>query len=360
MAVKCGSEVANGMPVTPLEIGKLREIARCSGPCVTIFLPAYRPGDQTLHSAARLLRNFVQEASRALGVPPDGDLLQPLSAMARDAGTDQGCHWPRALFRCPQCFETVFLREAAPAKCFAGGRIHILPVLGELHLPPEFYLLRVSRKRAGFFRVRFSLEPLPMPGHLPDNVDAFLNLDKPDHDRENRSPAGPAANRRIRFGTGAPRETDPESAAYYRALDRAIQELHPKAPLILAGVQEEVAVYREVSSHPELVAGAIGENSSDEEVVGRGYAMLREAAIERGVRELAEAFHRLAPARLLTEPKAASAAAAEGRVARLFVRAGAGDELINAAAVETIARSGDVQLLPRERMEHPIVAALRY
>jgi hypothetical protein len=346
--------------VTPLEIGKLREIARSSGPCVTIFLPAYRPGDQTLHSAARLLRNFVQDAARALGVPPDGDLLQPLNAMARDSSTDQGCHWPRALFRSPEFFETVFLREPAPVKCFAGRGIYVLPVLGELNLPPEFYFLRISRKHAGFSRVRFSLERLPMPGNLPDNVDAFLNLDKPDHDRENRAPAGPAANRRIRFGTGAPRETDPDSAAYYRALDRAIQELHPKAPLILGGVEEEIALYREVSSHPELVAGTIGENSPDQEVVDRGYALLREAAIERGLQELADASNRLAPARFLTEPKAISAAAAEGRVLRLFVRAGTDDELTNAAAVETIAHSGDVTLLPGDRMEDQIAAALRY
>lgn len=227
--------------MTPLQIDKIRELVRFRAPCVTIFLPNYRRGDQALNSSAKLLRNLAQDAGRRLEtshVPAREieELLAPLRSMAEDPRADEGCHWPRALLRASGAFETIFLRQPAAAKTFAGPRFHVLPLLGELNLPSEFYVLKISRKHAGFFRVQYSVEPLPMPGHLPDNLTDFLNLDKPDHDRENRSFAGPGANRRIRFGTSAERETEPESASYYRALDHAVRELNLKAPLILAGV----------------------------------------------------------------------------------------------------------------------------
>ncbi len=332
---------------------------------MTIFLPAYRPGEQTLHSTARLLRNFVQDAARQLETSHlakrDADaLLQPLRAMADDPRTDEGCHWPRALLRSSAAFETVFLRQPVAAKSLTGERFHVLALLGELNLPAEYYLLKISRKHAALFRAQFSLEALPLPANLPDNADDFLNIQKPDHDRENRSSAGPSANRRIRFGTGAERETEPDYAAYYRALDSALHELTRKAPIILAGVDQETALFRELSSEASLLAGAIGDGEPGQETIERGYALLRAAALERVTKSLNEAKERSAPSRFSVNPEIILDAAAEGRVARLFVRSGVEEHALNVAAAETIRHGGEALLAPAEKMESSMAAALRY
>ena len=346
--------------MTPLQIENLRDFLRAPGPCVTIFLPAYRPGEQTLHSTATLLRNFTQEAARRLETSREGRFLEPLRAMASDPRTDEGCHWARALLLAPGIFETIFLREGALPKLYTGDRFHVLPLLDELSLPPEFYILKISRKHAGFFRVQFSIEALPIPGNLPDNVNGFLNLDKPDHDRENRSSAGPAASRRIRFGTGSERGTESESGAYYRAVDRAMAEVNPKRPLFLAGVEEETALYRSVASSANPLAGTIRDSAPDQETIDEAYATLRKAALDRAMKSLEDARDRLAPARFSTELGTITSAAREGRVLRLFVRSGVDEERINATLLETLIHGGEAVSVPAEKIETPLAAALRY
>jgi hypothetical protein len=333
---------------------RLRELVRHDGPCITIYLPARRPGEQALHSTARLLRNLTQDASHQLETS-SGDLLQPLRALAEDPATDQGCHWPRVLFRAPEVFETVFLRSPSAPRGYTGRCFHILPLLEELCLPAEFYVLKISRKDAALLRAQFTLEPAPFPAGVPATVDEFLELDRPDHDLENRNAAGPGPNRRIRFGTGAERETA-HLADYYRALDRAMHEsVH--APLILSGVEEDTSLYHSISSDPNLAAAAL----RDSESVETGYAILRAAAKKQADAALAESSERLAPARFTRNLEIASAAASEGRVARLFVRAGEDDDALNLCAVETLRHGGEVFPVTAESLGDARSAAmLRY
>lgn len=352
--------------MTPLQIERLRELVRFSGPCITIYLPAHRPGEQTLHSPARLLRNFVEQAERALETfPLDGrqrdDLLQPLRAMAQNPATDEGCHWPRVLLRAADVFETVFLREPAAARVIAGRRFHILPLLGEMDLPAEFYVLKISRKTAALFHGDFSLEPFPLPPGVPARIDDFLELEKPDHDLENRS-GGRAPNRRIRFGTGSERETEPAYLTdYYVAVDRGVRELARQAPMILSGVEEDIALYRAASAGANLLSEALRDVPPDRETMERCYAILRGAASRKTAELLAEARERLAPARFTHDTGAIASSAAEGRVARLFVRAAADSEELNAAAVETLRHGGDALIAsPAAMAEATAAAALRF
>ena len=64
------------------------------------------------------------------------------------------------------------------------------------------------------------------------------------------------------------------------------------------------------------------------------------------------------------DPHAVLRVAAAGRVHQLCVRAGAKlhEELLNAAAVETIAHGGEVYALPLEEMpdSNPLAAILRF
>jgi hypothetical protein len=79
--------------------------------------------------------------------------------------------------------------------------------------------------------------------------------DQPDHDLENRSAAGssPGAMRRIRFGTGSGRETQHSYLAeFYKKVDHGIHELLNThgSPLLLAGVDEDTALYRAGNTYP--------------------------------------------------------------------------------------------------------------
>lgn len=346
--------------MTPLTIEKVRELVRSRGPCITIFLPAFRPGAQTLHSTVTLIRNFLQEAGRKVDTP----VLEPLRAMAANPKTDEGCHWARVIFRSPDVFETFLLREPAASQSHIGDRFHIVPLLRELELPVEFYVLKISRKDATLFRAQFSVQPLSLPATVPATVADFQELARRDHDLENRSSVGPSAvvgaGRRVRFGTASDEEKQVAYVAdYYRAVDRALKEL--KGPLILEGVEEDTSLYHEVAAHAKLMDGSIRDGAPEQEKIEQGYAILRAAAAERSAKFLAEASERLAPARFTTQKEAIATGAAEGRVGRLFLSPGVDEETMNAAAVETIAHGGEAFCVPSAKITNgAMAAALRY
>ena len=350
-----------------MRVERVRELIRLPGPCITIFLPAYRPGEETVHRPSALLRTFVQEARRELTqVHSDsreaGDLLEPLRAMAEDPATDEGRHWPRVVFRSPSGMESYDLREPLTPRCTAGARFQILPLLGELNLPAMFYVLKISHKGAALFRAQFTLERLAIPSGVAGGLADFLELDAPDRDLENRSSAGPTAGDHVRFGTGNERETrQAHISDYYRALDRAMREVRPVAPLILAGVDEDTALYRDVTADPDLVEGTIRDNAPDREILKSGYEILRARLMDGAARLLVDTKNHTAPSRFTADVPAIVAAAEQGRVARLFLRAGIEDETANLAATETIRRDGQTLVLPPERMaEAAILAELRY
>ena len=90
-----------------LQLPKIQELARCSGPCITIFLPPFRPGEQAPGAASTMLRNFVQEAASRLETLPREpldkhgveDLLEALRGLEGSPTIEEGCHWSRAFFR---------------------------------------------------------------------------------------------------------------------------------------------------------------------------------------------------------------------------------------------------------------------
>src|SRR5688572_8490935 len=69
-----------------LRAGTIREMLRSRGPCITILLPPYRPGELA-GSPATLLKSNVQEAARrlaerGLSKSESADLLDPLARLA--------------------------------------------------------------------------------------------------------------------------------------------------------------------------------------------------------------------------------------------------------------------------------------
>jgi len=347
-----------------LSIDTIRELIRLSGPCITIFLPSYRPGGQTLRHPSTLLRTFIQQAERELpGLNLDlkqiNDLLKPLHAMVADTATDHGSHWPRAILLSPGTFETFYLREAVVPRCVTGTSFYLPPLLSELSLPDVFYALKISLKQAALFRAQFSLEPLAIPGKVSGELAGFLELNEPDHALEIRSTVGHFAGPRVRFSTATDRETfQSHLADYYRAIDHALRELSPK-PVILVGVAEDTSLYRQVTSDPNLADGTIEEHAPDQEILERGYAILRAEAAERAAQLMAEK-ERMGPSRFTVDQQIVVERAEQGRIESLFLRVGADDETSNLAAVETIRHGGKIFALPAATMNTPAAAELRY
>jgi len=366
---------------------KIAELAGSPAPCVTILLPPYRPGE-TAKSMGAMLRTFCQDAERQLTAhriaqPEVTDLIEPLLRLTETPEFQAGSHWGRAIFRSPEVFTILDGIETVKPGVTAGPCFEIRPVLADLHLPAEFYLLKLSQKAVEPWRYAgLRAQRVELPKGVPRTLDEALEFKPPDHDLENRSPAGSSIGsmRGVRFGTGSGRETAQTYVAdFFKAVDRGIRELvhSADAPLVLAGVDEDTALYRSVSGYQRLlketIHGSANSPFSEDELLQRAYAIVRSEAIERAVASLMELKERMAPARLSTDLDTILRAAVDGRVGWLYINQDArafgvknvhwGEEdLLNRAAIETLRQRGLAFSLPAAKMPDgaAVAAVFRY
>jgi len=342
-----------------------------SGPCITITLSAFHPGVQSpyrvrLKAAVRLAR---QELAKQNSFTQVNELLAPLDELANDP--------EMAIFRSPGVFQRFHLPGAVRERVVVARHFHITPFLKQLLPQREFYILAVNRKHLRLLRFLDSeCKEVALPAGIPHNVEEAGGFDAPDHMLRNRSAAGSSAGAMpaVSFGTGSEREkTHEHIEQFFRFVDRGLSELLQRLPLLLAGVDYEVALYRRASRYPHIMNDRI---AGDPRILTlQEMARLAGEIAETEAQHLAgaalERYREKAGAgRTSTEPLQILRAAAGGRVAELIVAEGAElpdpaesmHDVLNAAAVLTLANGGNVFTLSADRMarESPITALYRY
>ena len=375
-----------------IRMGSMRDMLRLPGPCVTVLLPPYHPGEPG-GSPASLLRGHVQEAARQLAErgsskSANSNLLQPLEELAQEAAFAAGSGWSQVIFRSPETLEHFYLAQPVPASLTISGCFTIRRVSAEFVSPRLFYILALAKSGVALVRCAgLHAEPVKLPHGVPETLEEALELEPPDHDLQNRSVIrgeSTGAMHGVRFGTGSGRERQQAHLAdYYKLVDRGIQEFlqEPEIPLVLAGVKEDVALFRSVSHNPRLIkgeiAGSLAVSADLTPVLQLAYALLREAAVERQAAALKDAHERVAPTRFSIHPDEIVHAAFAGRVAHLFLnqeakrvdvfergnyRSWGQEELLNLAAVQTVIHHGKYCELPPDAMPGGAAAAalMRY
>jgi len=352
-----------------LQSENLRELAGCSGFCLSVFLPPFRPGETTRYSPAAMLKDHIREAESRLaelGATKEqiAALVEPLGRLAADPSIAEGFHWTRAILRSPKILQE-FLMHIPASGMHAGGHFDLLPFVAEAELPHEIYLLKLSSKHVALARGGARLEAVKVP-RMVETLEEFLELNQPDHDLENRSAVGGAAGpaRRVRFGTGTERETHQTYLAdYYRHVDHQLAAfVRPRrATVLLVGVEEDTSLFRSISSLAELADKTIqrspDDGSTDVVLLQEAFALLRGSILERNRLALAEAKERLAPARYSEDVPQIIQMAAQGRVGQLYIAENASDDQLNRALIETLTHGGETHALPAGSVAG---AALRY
>lgn len=372
--------------------GKIRDLVRTEGPYITVILPPYRPGEPG-QPAAAILKTDLQEAAsklvaRKIAKPLIEELLEPLHQLTHEEESLAGSGLGRAILRSHGVFREFELPvPPTPAQaCAVGDCFWIRPILKSLALPEKIYVLDLSKKSVALLACGpGEAAPVELPKGTPRTLDEALNFDAPDHDLMNRSSAGPSngAMGGVTFGTGYGREAQRAHLHdFYKAVDRGMNELlrSAESPLVLAGVEEDLAVYRSVNSYPHLAEKSIpaGEPLASSRIQRQARdAVLFDLEHRAGLRR-AELTERFAPARCSTDLDAILRAAAEGRVSDLFLdengrRIGNfegkilgghanwyNEDLLNVAAVETLLSGGAVYPLPSHSMPKGVIAAAMF
>lgn len=380
----------------PLTKEIIPSLVNAAGPCITLLLPPYRPGEPG-KPAAMILKRDLQEAAknltaRRIDEPLIAELLEPLHQLSREEESLAGSGSARVIFRSHDLFRQfeLLVSPSVERACTVGDCFWIRPLLASLALPPHVYVIDVTKKAVALMASGVDgVKNVELPKGTPKTLDEALGFNPPDHDLMNRSASGPStgAMHGVQFGTGSGRETQHAYLHdFYRAIDRGVNDLlrlhHP--PLILAGVDEDMVIYRSINTYSNLMEQGIHDSKGAAMSQAQILRHARDIALfsyERRVAiEMAAARERLAPARFAIDLDSILQAAVEGRVSDLYLDAGAlrmgifegkvfggsinwhDEDLLNVAAVETLRRSGIVQSLPTHLMPKGAVAAatLRY
>lgn len=375
-----------------LDQQSLKALCASEGPCISIFLPPYR-GVELDRPASIRLRNAISIAAHRLAeiaaTRTDAELLlSGLRDLAENPALGRGHAEGLAVFHSPQVFQYFETSGLTEDLVVTGDRFHILPLVTLLAQPRVLHILLLGQQQVRLLRCKDEhCEDVPLPRGVPTSLDESMAFKPPDHVLANRSAAGSSqgAMGAVVFGTGSTRERKHEHLReFFGAIDRGLSPLfeRERAPLVLAGVSYEAEIYRKISGCENIVPGTVAGSPgmlAREEIALRARRLVATWTEAQHQKMLSTFVNQTGAGRVLTNVTKVLRAASEGRVNELLVARGAKvvghfdeavegqpgagvEDLLNAAAVETIRHGGRVWTLASDAMPggSSIAALLRY
>ncbi|HTU46570.1 MAG TPA: hypothetical protein VMF91_16000 [Bryobacteraceae bacterium] len=373
----------------------LKTILAAEGPCLSAYISlSTAPPNQSAKTNALEWK----ETLRALEpkVHQHGSVARELLESIRDWDGILHGQQPQgrsiAVLRSPDVFRVTWIEEPVKSRAKLGPHFYIRPLLPDLTRDKTFYILALSQKNVRLLRCTArTSEEVPFPPHVAPSFDAYMNTEKPDHLTEGRSAPGPGAgsSKGVMFTVSSEREDKDEYLThFYRQIERGVEEVlrGKNEPVVLAGVEYEVALFRSLSSNLHLaqdcVQGAPNGLKSGEMHARALDAMLR--CHEKKVDEALAQYNHKVGAGASNRLKDVVTAAHDGRVLTLLVSdsletTGVFDEsthtvkgretgsaededLINDAAVQAILHAGQVFVVANRKMPNgaPLAAIFRF
>jgi hypothetical protein len=371
-------------------------VAEQGGLCISIFMPAHGAGPETQQAPIRF-RNLLRDAEERLAaeglrLPDAKKLLTPAQELLAD-----GFFWRHlsdglAMFLSPNTFRHYRLPLTFQERLVIAPRFYVKPLLPLLCDDGRFYILALSQHAIRLLQgTHFSVSEVSLE-HVPANLAEALREEAPEKELQFRSgvPVGAGKWGAIFYGGGdVSREMKDGLLRYCHQIDQGLHELIKErpVPLVLAGVDYLLHIYREVSRYPYLLEAEISGNPdrlNPEDLHARAWAIVQPHFQTQQARAAAR-FRQLAGSkRASTHIRMVIPEAHRGRVETLFVAAGselwgtfdpqtsrvavhptreAGDEdLVNLAATQTLLAGGTVYCVAPDRMpaDAPLAAVFRY
>lgn len=355
-----------------LDRSALDELAGHDGwPAISIYLPAHRAGNETVQDPLRL-KNLLRDAEEDLvaggmRTPDATSVLESARTLQAD-----GAFWREgfdglAIFLTPQTSRVFKTSHSFPEHMRLSSRFLVRPLIGALAPDLRFFILALSKNRVrileGTAETVRELEPAGIPQGL---ADALKYDDYESHVQfHSRTPAAASGHGRraaIFHGHGGSADTAKEDLMrYFRQVDRGLQELlgEKDVPLLLAGVDYLLPIYREASSYPLLVDAVISGNPDEarpETMHSEALELLKphlNGEVEAALSAFAERRDGVGASADLRD---IFPAALEGRVDTLLVTEsgnawGSYDPVTDSMTVRTEPVNGDVDLLDRAAAE---------
>ena len=374
----------------------LKGLASATGPCVSIFLPF---GDG---------RNVAAELKRAIHtvedrlkdkMDPEGAraLLEPLREAAQSISIgdhiDEHRGQTLVLLRSTDSMHVLWAAHSIPERVSVADYFEVRPLLASSPLDQPFYILALSQRQVRLLRcTKDKSEEVALPEYTATSLADSKDTSKPDHDLDNMASGGPSTGsmRGVISTTNTDREAkDDYILQFFQGIDRGVHAIlkSETAPLVLVGVEYALAIYRQANKYPHMIEPGVHgapDALKGGEMHARAVEILEKHFAGSAEKALAQ-FERLVNSHNASVTvKDIVTAAYESRVAHLFLRENAeykgtfdeaghsvksrrweeteSEDLLNAAALQTLQFGGDVFVLPANKMPNgvPAAAVFRY
>lgn len=374
-----------------------------NGICISIVLSTHRMGVE-MQSDPLKLRNAIRTVEKQLhesgpsSKEESEKLLKPVEALL-----DEKAFWQHegdglVIFRSSHLFRVYRTPLHVTDQIIISDHFYVKPLLPLLVDDGRFYVLALSQNAIRLLEgTHYNIQEIALPGAVPRSLAEALEYDDiEDNDvRHYSSSSGAGTGKRGRraaifYGQGVGiDDLKDQILRYFQQVNHGLHELlrDETAPLVLAGVEYLIPMYREANTYPHLMEQAITGNPDK----------LKAATLHKQAWAIVQPFFLKPEREAANRYRAAMGtgyaskaieevllAAAYGRVESLFValdqmqwgrfdaatntlarhqEAEPGDEdLLNVAAVQTLLHDGAVYAVEQAEMpdESPIAAVYRY
>jgi len=361
-------------------------------PAVSILMSTHRAGRDVGQDWIRL-KNLLRDVEGQLEAR---DL--PKADIARLLGpghtlVDDRAFWRRqdegfAVYAAPNFFRWYRCPERFGELALVSDWFHVTQLFPLLSVERPFCVLALSQNDVRLIRATRTDATLVDLGELPRRLPDALLTEPPGQELQHHVVSVGGSRPAVAFhghGSGLDHRKD-EIREFFHRLDRGLRPFLPDrdVPLVLAGVDYLIPIYREANSHRGLLPESIQGNPEDQTpqaLASRAWERVR-PYLDAADRVAADRYEELAGGNRVSNDLATILRAAhEGRVSDLFLAASArrwgrfepgsgavtlrdapgvaGDDLLNLAAIHTFKRGGIVHVVPPERVPaHGDIAAI--
>ncbi|GAB2689176.1 hypothetical protein GCM10027037_09890 [Mucilaginibacter koreensis] len=377
---------------------ELKELAGFKGEsCVSIYIPTHRSGVEVNEKQdAILLKNALQDATaqlqkQGLDVTSVNQLLEPGFDLYKNELFWNNQQSGLAVFIAKDYFKVVQLPFNVKNELLINHTFFVSPLLPSVTSNEEFYLLVVSKHDAKFYQGNaFGIQKLEVEG-LPNGMEDVVHFEEKE-DQQLFRQGGKGGNGGANFhGHGEGQLEDKTNIAlYFQEVDKTLftEVLHDKhVPLVLAGVEYLIPIYKSVSKYNYIAEEGITGNQEHENqnvLFEKAREILAPYFKQRTRKALENYYNQIATPLTSSMPEKVIPASYYAQVSDLFIcenehiwgkfneddskleiHAEKQDDdecLIDRAAINTYLNGGSVSILDREHMpkESIIAAFMRY
>jgi hypothetical protein len=364
--------------------------------CISIYLPTHKAGVEVNQQMDALaFKNALQKTSVILRekMPIDQaeKILEPGYALLRNEGFWRKLSNGLAIFIADGFFKFIKMPIIPKEEILTNTSFYISQLIPLLASKEHFYLLVISKKQAKLFRAdAFGMQFISIP-EMPNGIEDVVHLEEKEDQnlwRTGSSGDGGGANY---HGAGGGRPDDKTNVAVYlEEVDDTIwkEVLHNEnAPLLLAGVEYLIPIYKQVTNYNFIWYDALTGNHEHDDVntlFQQALAKMEPYFHERIIKALANYGNQSATKLTSSLPEEVIPAAHYAKVAHLFIQKDehlwgkfdeqanvlalhaneeADDEcMLDKAAIKTILNGGEVHILSKDKMpaDSKIAALMRY